>query len=144
ALRLAMGGLGDVADPPPATRPVWFVRQGRAPTIERPAELALEDGTRLSASIRLPPELPLGYHDLHPSDGGPTTRLIVTPDRCSLPAGLRTWGWSAQLYAARSARSWGIGDLGDLATLARWAAEHGADVLGINPLHAATPTEHQE
>src|SRR3954463_1333531 len=45
ALRVAMGGLADVADPPPATRPVWFVRHGSAPAIDRPAELVLEDGT---------------------------------------------------------------------------------------------------
>ena len=144
ALRVAMGGLAELADPPPATRPVWFVRRGNAASIERPAELVLEDGTRLNTTRTLPPDLPLGYHDLHPDDGGPTTRLIVTPDRCALPDGLRTWGWSTQLYAARSARSWGIGDLGDLATLAQWAAGQGADVLGINPLHAATPTDHQE
>ncbi|HEX4819414.1 MAG TPA: 4-alpha-glucanotransferase [Acidimicrobiales bacterium] len=144
ALRVAMGGLADVADPPPATRPVWFVRHGRAPSIQRPAELVLEDGTRLDAAGTLPRDLPLGYHDLHPDDGGPTTRLIVTPDRCALPEGLRTWGWSAQLYATRSEQSWGIGDLGDLATLARWATGLGAEVVAINPLHAATPTEPQE
>ncbi|MEY2461624.1 MAG: 4-alpha-glucanotransferase, partial [Acidimicrobiaceae bacterium] len=86
ALRVAMGGLSDVADPPPTTRPVWFVRHGTSPAIERPAELMLEDGTVLSATTALPPDLPLGYHDLLPSDGGPTTRLVVAPDRCHLPA----------------------------------------------------------
>jgi 4-alpha-glucanotransferase len=144
ALRVAMGGLSDVADPPPASRPVWFVRHGTTPSIERPAELLLEDGTSVRASSALPPDLPLGYHDLLPSDGGPTTRLIVTPDRCHLPVGLRTWGWSAQLYAARSRDSWGIGDLGDLATLAHWSAALGAGVLAINPLHAAQPCVPQE
>ncbi|MEY2452303.1 MAG: 4-alpha-glucanotransferase [Acidimicrobiaceae bacterium] len=144
ALRVAMGGLSDVADPPPATRPVWFVRYGSAPAIERPADLVLEDGTRVTATAALPPDLPLGYHDLLPNDGGPTTRLIVAPDRCHLPEGLRTWGWSAQLYATRSRASWGIGDLGDLATLARWAAAGGAGVVGINPLHAAQPGPQQD
>ena len=144
ALRVAMGGLRDVADPPPASRPVWFVRRGTTPAIERPAELELEDGTRITAATALPPDLPLGYHDLLPSDGGPTTRLIVAPDRCHLPDGLRTWGWSAQLYAARSRASWGIGDLGDLAMLARWSAGLGAGVLGINPLHAAQPGKQQD
>ncbi|MEY2434618.1 MAG: 4-alpha-glucanotransferase, partial [Acidimicrobiaceae bacterium] len=144
ALRLAMGGLADVADPPPASRPVWFVRHRAALPIDRPAELVLEDGTRLSATTELPPDLPLGYHDLLPNDGGPATRLIVTPDRCHLPDGLRTWGWSAQLYAARSRSSWGIGDLGDLATLAKWSAGLGAGVLGISPLHAAQPGPPQD
>src|SRR4051812_32693547 len=84
ALRLAMGGLADVEDPPPASRPVWFVRHGSAPPIQRPAELRLEDGTSVQAIDQLPADLPLGYHDLLPSDGGPATRLIVTPPRCHL------------------------------------------------------------
>ena len=71
----------------------------------------LEDGTHVAVADALPPDLPLGYHDLHPSDGGPTTRLIVVPDRCA-PAPSRAWGWAVQLYAARSRASWGIGDLG--------------------------------
>jgi hypothetical protein len=57
-LRVAMGGLGDVEDPPPQTRPVWFVRYGSAARINRPAELELEDGTHLKALDRLPLDLP--------------------------------------------------------------------------------------
>src|SRR5258708_17320022 len=72
ALRLAMGGLADVADPPPATRPVWFVRHGHTPAIDRPAELVLEDGTRLTATADLPPPLPPRFQDLLPTAGGPT------------------------------------------------------------------------
>jgi 4-alpha-glucanotransferase len=144
ALRVAMGGHADVEDPPPRSRPVWLVRAGTGPAIERPARLVLEDGTDVDAAGVLPPDLPLGYHDLHPSDGGPTTRLIVTPPRCHLPEELRAWGWTAQLYAARSAASWGIGDLGDLRRLAEWSASLGAGVLALNPLHAALPLDHQE
>lgn len=143
-LRAAMGGLRDVDDPPPPGLPVWFVRQGEAHSIFRPAELVLEDGTHVHAEAALPPDLPLGYHDLHPDDGGPTTRLIVHPTACHLPDDLRTWGWSVQLYAARSAQSWGMGDLGDLATLAAWSASLGAGVLAHNPLHAPLPTPHQQ
>ncbi|MDQ3981526.1 MAG: 4-alpha-glucanotransferase, partial [Actinomycetota bacterium] len=43
------------------------------------------------------------------------------------------------LYAARSTRSWGTGDLGDLGDLARWARGGGADVLLLAPLHADKP-----
>ncbi|MGQ0616438.1 MAG: 4-alpha-glucanotransferase [Acidimicrobiia bacterium] len=144
ALRVAMGGLADVADPPPLGRPVWFVRQGSGPSLQRGCELVLEDGTRVGCSLSLPEDLPLGYHDLHPDDGGPVTRLIITPDRCHLPERMRTWAWAVQLYGARSAASWGIGDLGDLRQLGRWARGQGAGMLAVNPLHAPLPLEHQE
>jgi 4-alpha-glucanotransferase len=139
ALRHAMGGHPDVDDPPPRARPVWFVREGRAEPIERPARLVLEDGGVVAASKHLPPDLPIGYHDLHPSDGGPITRLIVTPARCHPPPDERTWALAVQLYAARSRQSWGVGDLGDLRRLADWAGALGAGLVMLNPLHAPLP-----
>ena len=48
---------------------------------------------------------------------GTTARVIVAPETCYLPESLRIWGWAIQLYAARSRRSWGIGDLADLRRL---------------------------
>ena len=64
---------------------------------------------------------------------------------CDLPKALRTWGWSVQLYALRSALSWGIGDLADLRRLAHWSAsELNAGILLVNPLHAATPVVPQQ
>jgi 4-alpha-glucanotransferase len=59
--------------------------------------------------------------------------------RLTLPAE-RQWGFTIQLYSVRSTRSWGHGDLRDLAELARWsAAELGAGFVLVNPLHAAEP-----
>ena len=55
---------------------------------------------------------------------------------CYLPEDMRIWGWAVQLYSTRSASSWGIGDLGDLRTLADWAAAQGARTIVVNPLHA--------
>ena len=41
----------------------------------------------------------------------------------------------------RSRRSWGHGDLDDLAELARWSGEDlGAGFVLVNPLHAPSPT----
>ena len=112
-----------------------------ASTGAAPAALALtlEDGTALSIDGDLPPDLPVGYHRLRwrdrPDDDG--TLLIVTPGRCHLPDDLRTWGWAAQVYAARSRESWGIGDLADLRRLGRWSKQTlGAGVLMVNPLTA--------
>ena len=68
--------------------------------------------------------------------------LLVAPRRC--PAPPRSWGWMVQLYAVRSRCSWGMGDLHDLARLARWSAEEGADFLLVNPLHASAPGFPQE
>jgi 4-alpha-glucanotransferase len=63
-------------------------------------------------------------------------RLIVTPEACYEPQG-RRWGIYANLYALRSARNWGVGDLTDLRDVLRWAgSDLGADFVGINPLHA--------
>ena len=76
---------------------------------------------------------------------GPWARLIVSPSRCYLPEHWRSWGWAVQLYALRSAESWGIGDLLDLRRLAHWSAtDLGAGILLINPLNAATPALPQE
>jgi 4-alpha-glucanotransferase len=52
----------------------------------------------------------------------------------------RQWGFTVQLYSVRSRRSWGHGDLRDLADLARWAGRQlGAGFILINPLHATEP-----
>jgi 4-alpha-glucanotransferase len=102
------------------------------------ADLVLEDGTARPLDRELPEGLPFGYHRLISGDGGETL-LVVSPGRCFLPDDLRTWGFAAQLYAARSRASWGIGDLADLARLGRWTRSLGGGVVMVNPLTAPTP-----
>lgn len=102
------------------------------------------------ASFALPADLPPGYHrvHLHSGDLAASAAVIVTPAWLGLPARLgsrRSWGLATQLYSARSARSWGVGDLTDLTDLAVWSAsQHGADYVLVNPLHAAAPTRPME
>ena len=57
----------------------------------------------------------------------PSCALIVTPGWVGFPDRMgdrRVWGIATQLYSVRSAQSWGVGDVGDLADLAVWG---GAD-----------------
>jgi 4-alpha-glucanotransferase len=142
AIAAAMGAEG--RDRPPEGPPMWFVRAGHVEFLRGTADIVLEDGTQVRGVDVLPPDLPPGYHDLVPRDGGPTTRLVVTPGRCHHPPTDPTWGWAVQLYAARSTASWGIGDLADLRWLQGWAERHGAGALALNPLHAAGPALPQQ
>lgn len=144
ALLSAMG-----VDPSGPTSPeparVRIIQPGQAVPWPEPAELVLEGGTLLRFDRALPPDLPLGYHEVRPLGGGGSTQLIVAPGHCVLPEDLRAWGWAVQLYATRSRASWGIGDLEDLRRLGRWSARDlGAEFLLINPLVAVAPTLPQQ
>jgi hypothetical protein len=127
--------------PFPAPQTV-VVRAGRQAHVG-PAEVRLEDGTTITVDDRLPRDLPAGYHQIL-RDRGQPARLIAAPVGCHVPDGLSTWGWAIQLYAARSRRSWGIGDLSDLRSLGRWARGQEAGIALINPLAAVAPTLPQQ
>ncbi|MCI7552282.1 MAG: 4-alpha-glucanotransferase [Actinomycetaceae bacterium] len=110
-------------------------------------EPKLIDGALVGqASFRIEPGFPLGYHTVHAwveTDGETVEHarpLTVVPHR--LPEPSRSWGMMVQLYSVRSRRSWGIGDLRDLAEMVSLFGERGADFILINPLHAAEPTGH--
>ena len=97
------------------------------------------------ATFVVPADMPLGWHTIKvmSDDGLSESTLVVTPERLHPPAlasGDRLWGLMAQIYSVRSRRSWGIGDLADLADLAAWSGhELGADFVLVNPLHSAAP-----
>ena len=104
----------------------------------------IHDSRRLARRrLVLGADLPLGYHRLWTGLATTGMQLIVTPDRCWLPEGIgrgqRLWGVSAQLYLLRSDDNWGIGDFTDLRHLVGIAALAGADIVGVNPLHAMFP-----
>ena len=137
-VRAILEAMGADAERPAAGPPVWVVREGERIDVAGRWELQTEDGgsEMVAGSMAAPPP---GYHWLYREYDGRGVRLIVTPGTCHLPDGLRTWGWAVQLYALRSARSWGIGDLGDLRRLGEWSASKGAQLLLCNPLHASVP-----
>ncbi|MDQ4039556.1 MAG: 4-alpha-glucanotransferase [Actinomycetota bacterium] len=142
--------LRSVIGRPPAdleeTAPL-VVRPGQAvdglPGVAGPLEVTCEDGSVRQIWGTVPPDFPLGYQRLSSADGVGRL-LIVSPGRCWLPEGWRAWGWTVQLYAARSASSWGFGDLRDLGVIREWAQRSGAGFLLVNPLHAVAPTFPQE
>lgn len=132
AIRAAIGD-------PSTGRPVWVVRPGHPHELLGACHLTLEDGDDLGELRRLPPDLPLGLHELTPLDGGPVTTLLVGPGRAHLRTDRRAWGLAVQVPTARSSRSWGIGDLADVRALAAWVAGLGGDFLTLSPLHSPTP-----
>lgn len=113
------------------------------------------DGARVDeVTFEMSADVPLGWHVLTAHIGGVdvgatgVATLVVTPEVLAPPPALRegqVWGLMEQVYQVRSARSWGIGDLSDLADLAVWAGgELGADFVLVNPLHAAEPVPPME
>jgi len=97
---------------------------------------------RLRLALPLPSDLPHGYHRLEVAfgDAAADTLLVQAPASAFLPDWLatdaRAWGIGCPLFSLWSAQSWGIGDFSDLGRLAGLAAERGARLVGINPLHA--------
>lgn len=129
---------------PPQDDCVLFARAGEQLELRGCASVKLESGEILDCELRLPSDLPSGYHEIRFEDSEKPSRLIVSPGKCYLPENLQTWGWAVQLYAARSQESWGIGDFGDLDRIAKWSAELGACMMLLNPLSAATPIKPQQ
>ncbi|MFE2374499.1 4-alpha-glucanotransferase [Streptomyces sp. NPDC059398] len=124
--------------------PTVVARPGERPPVVRdlPPGTRLRIETEQGAVLDKWQELPLGVHRLRADTAdGRTARaaLVVAPERVPQPPG-RGHGFLVQLYSLLSARSWGMGDLGDLAELAAWSGRvHGAGFVQVNPLHAAVP-----
>ena len=110
------------------------------------------DDSRRPALLELAVDVPPGHHRLllfepaQPPRELAAAALAICPATCfQLPrpalqcVGDRLWGPAVQVYALRSSRNWGIGDFGDLLRLVDLAADAGAHVVGVNPLHALFP-----
>ncbi|MFP3983277.1 MAG: malto-oligosyltrehalose synthase [Desulfurivibrionaceae bacterium] len=118
-----------------------------------PADLAVSESRAVRGEkwqclvLPLADPPPPGYHRLELEGGKESWQagmsLIVAPLHCYQPRALedsgRVWGLAAQLYSLHSERNWGIGDYTDLIRLLEFAAQSGAGVVGLNPLHALFP-----
>ncbi|GIW39665.1 MAG: 4-alpha-glucanotransferase [Candidatus Binatia bacterium] len=135
----------------------WAFRPGeRDGSLEWRAELSEEAGPCHAREGRAPRGHPwtvtfprprgLGYHTfrirLGSGDGEveATQRVVVAPARCwdGGPGRERRglFGLCVNLYALRSQRNWGVGDLGDVRRLLAWCRRVGSSFVGLNPLHA--------
>lgn len=103
-----------------------------------------------SYEIQVEAQFPIGYHSLSVFEQGidealATMSFIVTPKRCftpdSIAQGEKIWGPSVQLYCLKSETNWGIGDFSDLKTLLVKTKENGGDFIGLNPIHALSPSQ---
>ncbi|MGH3512361.1 MAG: 4-alpha-glucanotransferase, partial [Pseudonocardiaceae bacterium] len=148
-VRRVLGLLGVGADTPaqvqdalgaarePGLPGTMVLRQGQSRDIRASGVLTDEDGAEMPVRGALPGDLAPGWYSL--TSGERSTTVLVAPP--TMPEPPHTWGWMLQLYALRSAQSWGIGDLADLREFIAWtAAVHGSGVVLVNPLHAVTPS----
>ncbi|MBN7798545.1 4-alpha-glucanotransferase [Parahaliea mediterranea] len=115
-------------------------RSGRCRPGQLPEVGEYRIGDRRYAAHRLAlGQLPPGYHQLclHDGEGDIRAQVIACPSRAhDMPGEDRFWGATCQLYTLRSARNWGVGDFTDLTELVNQLAGLGADLVGLNPLHA--------
>jgi glycogen operon protein len=129
----------------PVEIPVGFAARGRWLRLE------YEDGQTVTIPVShdtdrrtLLPAMPPGRHRVC-LDGTPDAvcHLTIAPRCCYLPpelaAGHRRFGIATHLYTLRRPGDQGIGDFTSMAQFAQEAAEYGASVLGLNPLHALFP-----
>ncbi|WP_225834527.1 4-alpha-glucanotransferase [Streptomyces sp. NK08204] len=117
------------------------LRGGAVPRLGLPGDATAEVELEGGGAAALSGSLPTGRHTLHVRAPGrrQSAPLLVVPQRLPVPAG-RHWGFLVQLYSVLSRRSWGMGDLGDLAELASWSGRAlGAGFVQLGPLHAVEP-----
>ncbi|HUW97780.1 MAG TPA: malto-oligosyltrehalose synthase [Acidiferrobacter sp.] len=120
----------------------------------RPARLELLEEGRIGTQVfrRCRLDLPfspgLGYHHLTlqgPSGLRAEMPWITVPETCYAPEAIqesrKVWGPTLPLYALRSSRNWGMGDFTDLLQVLDIAALSGAELVGLNSLHALFPDD---
>jgi 4-alpha-glucanotransferase len=110
-------------------------------------EIMLESGDVVAGVVKvadtvLLPQLPFGYHTLRLTIGGTTheSALFVAPSEVFAPE-RRTWGVFAPVYALRTQKTRGIGDLGDLIALKQKVESLGGGFVATLPMNAIFPDD---
>ncbi|MEX0682845.1 MAG: 4-alpha-glucanotransferase [Dehalococcoidia bacterium] len=98
------------------------------------------EGKRYTTSIlTIRDRLPAGYHRLIIRAGRHRGEALVIsgPRQAYAENGRRDWGVFLPLYALRTGREWGAGDVSDLRELVDWTADVGGHAVATLPLFAA-------
>jgi 4-alpha-glucanotransferase len=110
-------------------------------------EIVLESGGVVAGIVKvadtiLLPRVPFGYHTLHLTIGGTRyeSALFVAPPEAFAPQH-RMWGVFAPVYALRTAKTRGIGDLGDLLALQQRIESLGGGFVATLPMNAIFPDD---
>src|SRR5690606_19264693 len=106
-----------------------------------PRRLGAGPGERVRVGVPLPRPMPAGYHELEVRtvSGVSRTLLRAAPSATWRPPEERyerACGVCMPLYALRSERSWGTGDLRDLERLLEWVDRIGGASVGTLPMLA--------
>lgn len=104
-------------------------------------EYKICDDTRYNRCKLILPLLKEGYHKLSLSFDNQNyqSNIVSSGKQCySLKdTGVeKVWGYAVQLYSLKSEQNWGLGDFSDLEKITTLAADKGASVVGVNPLHS--------
>ncbi len=114
----------------------WIVQLGEGKVV-RSAQVGGETFHVLRVDCDF--DVPIGYHVLHVKLATSTHCAMLIRAPRSAPELERTWGVFLPLYALRTERSLGAGDLSDLATLIDWVDGLGGGLAGILPILATFP-----
>ncbi|HKT10595.1 MAG TPA: 4-alpha-glucanotransferase [Terriglobia bacterium] len=126
----------------PGEERIWEIRPGRADSVLHAKKVSIEGTSYWDVDLRLPRDLPLGYHALTVESGPHSYRTLVisAPVKAFVGSGAnakKVWGIFIPVYALRSDSNWGVGDFGDLRKLMEWVHGRGGSLVGTLPLLAS-------
>ena len=121
---------------------VWEIKPGRTESVLHAKKVSVEGNPYWDTDLRLPRDLPMGYHTLTVESGACFYRTLVisAPKKAFVGSGRpakKSWGVFIPVYALRSDSNWGVGDFGDLRELMEWIHGRGGSLVGTLPLLAS-------
>ena len=117
-------GADDRDEPPAARRCLVRARRASTTLLGHVRRRARGRHRCCTTCTTLPPDLPIGYHELRPTRRRARRPGSWSPPRRG-PLPERAWGWAVQLYATRSSGAGASATSADLRDLATLVSRHG-------------------